>query len=64
MDARAFRTRFPQISAYVDDAYEAMTEVPVEGTEPVPILALRSQRSTGIDAVTGWPCFTKPGPEA
>jgi hypothetical protein len=57
MDARAFRTRFPQIAAYVDDAYETMTEVPVGGTEPVPILALRSRRSTGIDTVTGWPCF-------
>jgi len=61
MDARAFRTRFPQIAAYVDDAYEAMTEVPVEGTEPVPILALRSRRSTGIDAGTGWPCFAGSG---
>ena len=58
MDARAFRTRFPPIAAYVDDAYETMTEVPVEGTEPVPILALRGRQSTGIDAVTGWPCFT------
>ena len=31
MDARAFRTRFPPIAAYIDDAYDAMTEVPVEG---------------------------------
>jgi hypothetical protein len=61
MDARAFRTRFPPIAAYVDEAYETMTEVPVEGTDPVPILALRSRRSTGIDAVTGWPCFAGSG---
>ena len=64
MDARAFRTRFPPIAAYVDEAYETMTEVPVEGTEPVPILVLRSRRSTGVDAATGWPCFAGSGPEA
>lgn len=61
MDARAFRTRFPPIAAYVDEAYESMTEVPVEGAEPVPILVLRSRASTGADAVTRWPCFAGSG---
>jgi hypothetical protein len=63
MDTRAFRTRFPPIAAYIDEAYETMTEVPVEGAEPVPILVLRSRPSTGTDAATSWPCFTS-GPEA
>ena len=64
MDARAFRARFPAIAAYVDEAYETMTEISVDGTEPVPILVLRSRPSTGADAATGWPCFAGRGPEA
>jgi len=57
MDARAFRSRFPPIAAFVDERYERMTEVPVEGTEPVPILVLRSRVPAGIDTKTSWPCF-------
>ena len=61
MDARAFRTRFPQIAAYVDDAYETMTEVPVEGAETIPILVLKDQSAAGVDQATGWPCFAESG---
>ena len=61
MDARAFRTRFPAIAAYVDEAYTPMTEISVDGTEPVPVLVLRSRPPTGADPATGWLCFMQSG---
>ncbi len=61
MDTRAFRTRFPPIAAYIDEAYIPMTVMSVDGTEPVPVLVLRSRPPTGADPATGWPCFTKSG---
>jgi hypothetical protein len=64
IDTRAFRVRFPAIAAYVDEAYEPMMEIPVDGAEPVPVLVLRSRPTTGADSATGWPCFAAAGPEA
>jgi hypothetical protein len=64
MDAPAFRARFPAIDAYIRDAYEPMAEVPVDGAETVPILVLQDRSADGVDQATGWPCFTRSGPEA
>jgi len=63
MDAPAFRARFPLIDAYIRDAYERLAEVPVQGAESVPILVPRTRMPAGVDAATGWPCFTRSGPE-
>jgi hypothetical protein len=64
MDAPAFRARFPSIDAYIRDAYEPLAEVPVDGAETVPILVLQDRSADGVDQATGWPCFTRSGPEA
>jgi hypothetical protein len=61
MDARAFRARFPAIHAYIAEAYEPMAEVPVEGSEPVPILVLRNRTPSGVDPATAWPCYARAG---
>jgi hypothetical protein len=58
MDAAAFRTRFPVIDPYIQDMYELMATVPVDGAEPIPILVYRDRMPAGTDAITGWPCFT------
>jgi hypothetical protein len=57
MDAAAFRTRFPLIDPYIQDAYRLMGTVPVDGAEPIPILVYRDRIPSGTDAMTGWPCF-------
>ena len=61
MDAAAFRTRFSLIDPYIQNAYELMATVPVEGAEPIPILVYRDRMPAGTDAMTAWPCFTRSG---
>jgi hypothetical protein len=57
MDAAAFRARFPLIDPYIQDAYQLMATVRVEGAEPIPILVYGNRMPAGTDAMTGWPCF-------
>jgi len=52
-----FRASFPLLSAHIDSRYEALTEVPVEGTS-VRVLVERDRAARGLDRQTGWPCFT------
>jgi hypothetical protein len=53
----AFEGSFPKLLAYINDAYDVMTTVPIDGMQGVRVLVERQRHPTGIDASTGWPCF-------
>jgi hypothetical protein len=56
-DYDGFRGRFGLVEAFVSGAYEAMTEIAVEGTDSVRILVHRDRKPTRTDSETNWPCF-------
>jgi len=56
-DYAGFRGRFGLVDAFVSGAYEAIAELPVEGTNSVRILAHRSRTPTRTDPQTGWGCY-------
>ena len=53
----AFAGNFPRILAYIDEAYQPMTDVPIAGMQGVHVLVERQRRPTGVDFNTGWPCY-------
>jgi hypothetical protein len=58
-DYDAFHTRYRLIDAYLTEAYEPLTDIPVENGGTIQILVLRSRPVAGTDAETGWRCFTR-----
>lgn len=58
-DYATFRQRFGLIDRYLNEEYAPMADVPVVEGGIIRILALRSRPTTGVDATTGWPCFTR-----
>jgi hypothetical protein len=52
-----FRRALGLISAYLDQHYEPLAEVPVPDTRGLRIFVERGRRPASIDAATGWPCF-------
>jgi hypothetical protein len=54
----AFRGDLPLIAAYVAEHYEALAHVPVPGTRGLQLYVERGRRAAGLDAATGWPCFS------
>ncbi|NOT24870.1 MAG: hypothetical protein HOP16_02100 [Acidobacteria bacterium] len=52
-----FQERYTLVDQYLNDGYEQITEIPVDGARPVRILVDRSRTSVGTDSETGWPCF-------
>ncbi|HEY1303470.1 MAG TPA: hypothetical protein VGF24_07985 [Vicinamibacterales bacterium] len=53
----AFAGSFPRILAYIDEAYQPMTDVSIAGMQGVRVLVERQRRPTGVDFNTGWPCY-------
>jgi len=56
LDEPGFRQRFPVIAEYVDQEYAPLATVEEPGVA-VPIVVYRGRASSGVDRVTGWPCF-------
>ena len=56
-DYGGFVGRFGLVDAFVNEAYEPVTEVPVEGTDSVRILRHRNRPSIRLDPTTGWSCY-------
>jgi hypothetical protein len=52
-----FQSRMPRIASYVQERYEPMATVAVPETLGVRVYVERHRPSTGVDRVTGWPCF-------
>jgi hypothetical protein len=59
-DYAGFRNRFPLVDTYVASAYVPMATVPVEGADPIRILAPRNRQPVATDRETGWPCYRHP----
>ena len=54
-----FRGALPLVAAYVDEHYEPLAHVPVPGTRGLQIFVERGRRAAGLDAATGWPCYSQ-----
>jgi hypothetical protein len=59
-DQATFARDFPKVLAHVERGYEAMADMPAEGLTGIRIMVERSRPRRGVDAATGWPCFTAP----
>jgi hypothetical protein len=60
-DQDAFARSFPKVLAHITSNYELLADIPVEGLKGVRILVERSRRPSGVDSMTGWPCFASNG---
>lgn len=54
---RDFRREFPLVSAYIDQRYTALADLPVEQTPGVRVMVERTRAAVRVDADTRWPCF-------
>jgi hypothetical protein len=52
-----FRSQFPLVSAYIDQRYTALADLPVEQTPGVRVMVERTRAAVRVDADTRWPCF-------
>ena len=57
-DYATFQERFSLIDQYLNRSYDDMAEIAVPEAGSIRILKLRNRRPVGLDASTGWPCFT------
>jgi len=57
-DYAGFRNRFPLVDTHIASAYVPLATVPVEGADPIRILALRDRQPVATDRETGWPCYS------
>lgn len=48
---------FRLLDSYLQRHYEPMTEIPVDGADPVRVLVQRDRPGTTTDSETGWRCF-------
>jgi hypothetical protein len=60
-DQDAFGRSFPKVLAHVTSNYDPLADIAVDGLKGVRILVERSRRPSGVDAMTGWPCFASNG---
>ena len=58
-DYTTFRERFSLIDRYLNLEYAPMAEIPVVEGGVIRILTLQSRPTAGVDAATGWPCFSR-----
>ena len=54
-----FRGSLPLVAAYVDEHYEPLTHLLVPDTRGLQIFVERGRTAGGVDATTGWPCFSQ-----
>jgi hypothetical protein len=57
-DYSTFQERFSLIDQYLNRGYDDMAEIAVPEAGSIRIVKLRNRTPVGLDASTGWPCFT------
>jgi hypothetical protein len=57
-DYATFQERFSLIDQYLNRGYDDMAEIAVPEAGSIRIGKLRNRTPVGLDASTGWPCFT------